>query len=800
MSDSEGGAGAEPALLTSRAFWRSRDGLVLALVFALGTAAYVGFTDYHGRSGGVAELDGYYYYIYLRSVQVDGDLDFANEYRQWGNPFGFGRTTTGRARNVFGVGPALLWSPFFALACGLAALGRALGYPISPDGLSRFHQVITLYGSLVYGWLALLFCYLVVRRWFSRRHALWAALGAALAGPLPFYCLTGASYSHAPAAFATSLLLWAWLRHRDDASRRSWLLLGATSGLALLVRPAALPFMLIPLWEALRLLLPLLRRRELSALPRALLDPTLGGLMALAVFSPQLWVWKLLYGSALLVPQGRGFLLWGESAWLQTLFAPRNGLLPSAPLYALALGALLWTLRSIERARSLPLLAVFVGLLLLNGAVHDWWGWNFSARRFTLALPIFAIGLTYALVGLTRALSRDAGRTIARLCAAVVALAVLFNIEWMRQYGEKNLKWYSVRSTQGIYLTVAHGLVDRVYRTVGNPLSLPATLLFNARRGGSPRTYDRIEGSYLLGETNPETLPAGKPFLHAMMPLASDRFRFNLSASFGAARVDGKVPFVPLRDAHGHVFLPLNRPGTLRLWLRARARYPQTRVELRFNGQIVARELKLSTERWTTLAATVPAHLVERGINRLDLVHWLPPAFEQRGNTRIGSTAAPSPVDLAVASGGASAGRFCDVWRAERRQNCGRGINAMVLSATEGRMLGWRTFDAHVHPAAWSELARYLATFPRGSIIALGSRDDVARHFRHGGRQALALLGATTDLAPLSDEGYAAIGVLGAPPGSALESHAAQGHARVHVGRLPPTWREAVWYSAIRLR
>ncbi len=136
---------------------RDRNHIVLLLLLAIGSAAYFSVPNYNNQIGGVAELDGYYYYVYLRSVQMDGDLDFANEYEEWGNQFGFGKSPTGRHRNIFGIGGALLWLPFFLVTHLLAIIGVKLGYPLSLDGMSRFHQVGTFYGSMFYGWLAVVF-------------------------------------------------------------------------------------------------------------------------------------------------------------------------------------------------------------------------------------------------------------------------------------------------------------------------------------------------------------------------------------------------------------------------------------------------------------------------------------------------------------------------------------------------------------------------------------------------------------------------------------------------------------------
>ncbi|MBW2734414.1 MAG: hypothetical protein JRH20_18660 [Deltaproteobacteria bacterium] len=779
-----------PAPLSKRkrlgGFFRSRDGILLLGVLLIGSWAYVSLPDHHGRRGGVAELDGYYYYVYLRSMQMDGDLDFHNEYREWGNPFRFGDTATGRARNVFGVGPALLWSPFFGVAQLAAGAGRALGYPIAKDGLSRFHQRITFFGSLLYGWLALLFCYWIARRLFSPRLALFPALGAALAGPLPYYCLAGSSYSHAAAAMATSLAVLVWVSSRDAWTLRRWAGFGAALGLAVLARPAAAPLLLLLLWEAIRVAQPQLAKRAWKPALMSCLGPGLAALMVLLVFSPQLAVWTYLHGSPFVVPQGEGFLWWSSSAWASTLFAPRNGLFPSAPLMLVAVLGLFAELRH-RRQVSLMLLTVFAALVFLNGAVHDWWGWSFSARRYSLALPLFTVGLARVIHG------------TAWLVGVVILGAVTFNLEWTRQFTQKNLNWYSVRSSEGLYMQVTHGLMEHVYDVMGNPLSLPAALTFSLQHGAPPRSYDRIEGNYLLGESNPRTLPAANPYLHATILFSAPYFRPHLSPNFGSRQLLEGVPYTPLRDPGGYVLLPINRPGKVTLWLRVRAVVPKTRLNLSFNGHALI-QATLDHQGWTTVRATIPATMVRRGINRLNLDHDLPPDWNSHKPQNIGSTGVHSPVSLAVASGGKRAGKFCDLWLGPQVFRCSRGINLAIIDPKSGALLARRVFDAHNYPVAYGLALEFLESFPSGSLVLLGTRDDVGKHFAHGGAALLSRFGATSNLSKLPEGGYAAIGVLGAAPGSAVEELVAERHARARVGNLPPSWREAVRYSALRLR
>ncbi len=761
--------------------------LIFFLLLLLGaSAAYFTNKDARGHLGGVAELDGYYYYVYLRSLQVDGDLDLTNDYQKWGNIFKFGPTATGYARNIFGVGPALLWAPFFLLAHVLALIGIQLGFPLSLDGMSRFHQVITFYGSLLFGWLAVLFCYSAARTLFGRAHALWAALAAALAGPLPYYCLTYASYSHAGAAMTTSLLVLLWIRWRDAWTLRRWILWGAVAGLVVLVRPAMAAFLMLPLFEGLRTIWAAFQPDEPHPHWRQIRGPLLGALAALLVFSPQLLAWKIIFGSFWQVPQGEGFMRWTDMLWPSTLFSPRNGLFTSAPLMVLALLGLVIAIKS--RRWLIPLALVFIGILLTNGAVYDWWGWGFSARRFTAALPIFVLGLAAGLCAIRRWLAHNPVRSIAWGTALFLFACVLFNLQWMRNFSRRNMDWYSVRSTEGLYMTVTHSLYKNLYDTLGNPFSLPGSIAFSLRKGGSLRSYDRLHGSYLLGEYHPQANPAADPQIHDTLEFADPRFRANLSDTFGYPSPHQRSSYVPLRAPRGHVFLPINRPGAMQLTISGRATRPGTKVEFLFNGRSLGRR-DLPTQEWSGFTIIAPAGLVERGINRLDLIHTLPP--RQPGRRCVGSTDVCCKVDMAAISGGDRSGDFAEIWVDEKRiLDNAQGLNVAVVSPTTGEVLGSRSFDVFLYPAQFQELTRYLRLFPSGSVVALAKRGDLSRNFAHGGKEALGLIGAAAEQGQPAAIGYAVLGVIGARPGTALEAHAERGHARVHVGNPPPPWRE----------
>ena len=126
---------------------------------------------------------------------------------------------------------------------------------------------------------------------------------------------------------------------------------------------------------------------------------SLGFVLALAC---QLLAWQRQFGSALLVPQGGGYMHWLQPRVLALLVSSYSGLLPWAPGIGLGLvglglgrvsGRLRWMLGAMIAA---ALLAIYA-----SACPEDWWGRDsFGPRRLASLTPIAAAGLAFILVRL----------------------------------------------------------------------------------------------------------------------------------------------------------------------------------------------------------------------------------------------------------------------------------------------------------------------------------------------------------------------------------------------------------------
>ncbi|GAB6040855.1 hypothetical protein [Endothiovibrio diazotrophicus] len=460
-------------------------------------AAWVALTALYGVLGYLDDLDNrvrgadsVYYYIYLPSLFEDGDLDLANNLRDvYGPDFQPELLPNGRARNVFSVGPALFWSPFYLLAKGAAALGL--------DGGLQVTRLAVYLSNSLYGLLGLWLCGILALHFVALRPALIATLGLFWASQETYYLWSFTAMSHNVSLFAAALFLLAWVRW----GVRPWV--GVAAGAMILAR-----------WQNALLLLPamavalgpLLRGGEP---PMAWLRRHLPFVVALlATLLPQFIAWQLIYDRPLLIPQGGGFIDFGDLPLGGLLFGTRHGLFSWHPLLLAALLglALLWRPR---RLLLLGIVAALAAQTLLNAAVSDWWaGWSFGQRRFISLLPLFGVGLALALAWLE---TRLPPRRAAAGAALLVALLGGWNLLFVHQYQEAlifrslPLTWGEMtidkfrlsrvseardlaqRATQtmGQDLAAAERLADRAYRLAPDqPISAPVyafVLLVNGK-------------------------------------------------------------------------------------------------------------------------------------------------------------------------------------------------------------------------------------------------------------------------------------------------------------------------------
>jgi hypothetical protein len=324
---------------------RTRIAVLIVGLYLLGFlshAAYVGKTVYS---------DGMFYFSWLRSVVVDHDISFADEYGHYAvkQPL----TRSGQPGNKYSVGPALTWAPAYMWTHMLFRDdGYALPYQLAAgltSVLATLFGLVLLYRLLPYG---------------PETKSL-TIFGIAFATNLFFYGSLDTVNSHALSFAAATVYLTFLL-----SPNRRWGLIGAALAMLAMMRLQDIVFAL--------LLIPHLRRIHWPIFIAGFL----------AAFSPQLFAWYAVYGTLAnpYLTGGEGFAFPPHIAGV--LFNVQDGLFLWTPITLLALGG--WMFQK----RNGPFLAVLGAELLIVASWSTWMqGGSYSGRMFVSSLPLLAIGL-----------------------------------------------------------------------------------------------------------------------------------------------------------------------------------------------------------------------------------------------------------------------------------------------------------------------------------------------------------------------------------------------------------------------
>ena len=124
--------------------------LIVAYLVLTSGFGYLGYLENIERR--IRGNDSVYYFSYLRSAFFDRDLNFENE---WAHFYGAPENSPYPV-NVFSIGPAILWTPFFALGHVTTLAARFWGYDIDVDGYSKFYQAFVYIGNSLYGLVGVL--------------------------------------------------------------------------------------------------------------------------------------------------------------------------------------------------------------------------------------------------------------------------------------------------------------------------------------------------------------------------------------------------------------------------------------------------------------------------------------------------------------------------------------------------------------------------------------------------------------------------------------------------------------------
>ncbi|MBN2209051.1 MAG: glycosyltransferase family 39 protein [Candidatus Coatesbacteria bacterium] len=663
-------------------------------------------------TGGRMDGDGQNYYIYLRSLVFDGDLDLRNDYEMFprDDPLiaHICVNAKGPAPNVFSIGPAIIWSPFFLVA-RLISIGMPPEYVgnLNQGKGEPYYTAICL-ASLIASFIGIIATYRLVRERLGSGPALLSTLSIWLAGSAIYYQVFEPFMSHALSIFAVSVFVLKAASVRQFQKHSDWVVLGLLAGLMSLVRWQDVIFAIIP---AILLLLDWLapeRGRTGSRPP--VTGIVISTAAAFAAFLPQMIAWKIIYGKFLTIPQTGGFIDPTRPHILDVLFSTRGGLFLWTPVALLGVIGLLRAASKRDRL-ALAMLPVFLLQVYLNASIMDWWGGEaFGARRFVCLFPILAYGLAALIAprsSVAAVVGRPAGgRSVPRCAIALAMLLILSNAMLLTRY----VTWELPRDRAPSLESLVQGQVTTAGEWLRWLAELPSAInLSYTLKAPLSTCYDA------LGLTAP-----GRGH-NRVIDVGSD----NEGLVFGDGWFQRERWGSRLFRWAGRRSITIFRaeaPGPAFLTITARALTGPSDFTASLNGRSLG-PFTLADE-WATVILPCPAGALRAGLNvlLLELTSALRTENAPHG-FMIPHTDTLFDANLALASKDCGAGLASDIVIDGHEISPNRfGINVAAIDPARPQSFVVETLGFGASAAQQHELAGRLSEAPESALIAVSSK------------------------------------------------------------------------------
>ncbi len=340
--------------------------------------------------------DGIYYYSYVRSLVVDKDLDFRNEFNHhynWKNNNSLKedggdnyvqRTKTGYFPNKYNIGAPLTWIPTFLIAYILSFIVNVF-YPISLYGYSDIFQLSVGVSNVIWIFLGLLILYKFLLSSYGAKTSLLTTSSIIFSTSLLYYGAVDVVNSH-PSSFLFSVLfLVSWYKNKDNFSWKKGVELGSILGILALIRTQDFIFY-FPV-----LVYSLIKNKK--NLHKVVIYLSIIGTSAFIIFIPQLLIWKILYGS----PFNNPYFLGGEGFnflnphLMQLIFSSKVGILYTSPILLISIYFLFL------KWKNLFVFSLLMIILLQFYLISSWSGWSqgesYGVRMLISSYPFLSIGL-----------------------------------------------------------------------------------------------------------------------------------------------------------------------------------------------------------------------------------------------------------------------------------------------------------------------------------------------------------------------------------------------------------------------
>jgi hypothetical protein len=397
--------------------WDTAYFLILGLVFLASVGMSVASLVY-GDNEVLILSDGRDYYVWARSILLDGDIDFRNDYQVIYAPDTLPSqsavlTPAGHTLNKYPVGMAIVETPGLLLGHVIA---RYVAH--SPtDGVSPPYQAAVAWSLITLCFVSFILLYhAMLRLGVARIWAFGFCLTALLGTNLIHYVAKEPTMAHAAGAAVFNILLFLVARWGDEHVRTRpvhGVLMGALVGLLFLIRNTNL--LLVPVLAAVAW-----NGRRISFRETI---PILAGAASIAVLQPvSLW---FLWGRLRFSTYFNESFTSGMSGVVNALVSARHGLLVYGPWYAVLLLLAIYGAFRLPQARRVCIAAIasFLLMVIANGTWWCWWfGHSFGNRAFIETLPSLSLVAALSVSRLSTGRKTKIALVVAMLAVVVVNL------------------------------------------------------------------------------------------------------------------------------------------------------------------------------------------------------------------------------------------------------------------------------------------------------------------------------------------------------------------------------------------
>lgn len=398
--------------------------------------------------------DGFGYYSYIRSFIFDRDFNLQNEFALFDALNNYDtvvawRTSVNQIANPFAVGAAILWSPFVLIAFIVSHIFN-FADPYFISGFNFPYQVAVAMGTWTYFLLGLALLFNTLRKIIGDKYAWWAIVTTIAVSPVPFYLIYEPSMAHGLTVFSSSLFFYVIYKiyKADIIYYLDYLLLGVSMALLFLLRWQDIVFAVIALFI-------IFTKIYSGKNYKKYIKPISLALVVFALLSLlQFLMWRHLFGSWIVIPQGTSFFHLTHPYFWQFLFSSHHGMLTVHPLLIFSLVGLGFFYKQDKLLARLLFLAMLIQIYI-NCAIYDWYGGgSFGARRMISSFFIFTLGMSYFIK------AADKRKIVLIIFILLVFTGIIFNALLMISYARGIIPLNAFTSYSELYLAPIKVLMD----------------------------------------------------------------------------------------------------------------------------------------------------------------------------------------------------------------------------------------------------------------------------------------------------------------------------------------------------